>query len=112
MSKPLKHELQLNNIGVLAYKLDDMFDGYDFTFISCSGYRLASAKAAQHRLDWGVWTSVHFGDMRRALSDPVSNLEKDAVKKLIVRLNLIAMEEGWTRPLHVRNYLGNNSEPW
>ena len=26
-SKPLKHELQLNNIGVLAYKLDDMFDG-------------------------------------------------------------------------------------
>lgn len=42
--------------------------GYDFTFISCSGYRLASAKAAQHRLDRGVWTSVHFGDMRRALS--------------------------------------------
>ncbi|KAJ6713263.1 hypothetical protein OIU79_009290 [Salix purpurea] len=33
-----------------------------------SGAQLASAKAAQHRLDRGVWTSVHFGDMRRALS--------------------------------------------
>ncbi|KAH1046098.1 hypothetical protein J1N35_036882 [Gossypium stocksii] len=136
----------------------DKFNGFED-----SGYRLASAKAAQHRLDRGVWTSVHFGDMRRALSacerlillrtdpkemrdysillyhcglyeqalkflklyqdmksssaqnpstDPVSNLEEDAVKKLIVRLNLIAMEEGWTRPWYVRNYLGNNSEPW
>ncbi|XP_016739548.2 uncharacterized protein [Gossypium hirsutum] len=45
-------------------------------------------------------------------TDPVSNPEEDAVKKLIVRLNLIAMEEGWTRPWYVRNYLGNNSEPW
>ncbi|MBA0749792.1 hypothetical protein Gogos_003683 [Gossypium gossypioides] len=117
----------------------------------------------EDRLDRGVWTSVHFGDMRRSLSacehlillrtdpkemrdysillyhcglyeqalkflklyqdmksssaqnpstDPVSNLEEEAVKKLIVRLNLIAMEEGWTRPWYVRNYLGNNSEPW
>lgn len=33
-----------------------------------SGFRLASAKAAKHRLDRGVWTSVNFGDMRRALS--------------------------------------------
>lgn len=33
-----------------------------------SGFQLASAKAAQHRLDRGVWTSVNFGDMRRALS--------------------------------------------
>ncbi|XVF00246.1 hypothetical protein REPUB_Repub03eG0268400 [Reevesia pubescens] len=128
-----------------------------------SGYQLASAKAAQHRLERGVWTSVHFGDMRRALSacerlillktDPkemrdysillyhcglyeqalkylnlyqdtkgsssqsqstnsVSILEEDAVEKLIVRLNLIALEEGWTRPSYVRNFLGNNSEPW
>ncbi|WRX12370.1 Prolamin-like domain - like 2 [Theobroma cacao] len=109
-----------------------------------SGYQLASAKAAQHRLERGVWTSVHFGDMRRALAacerlillqtepkemrdysvllyhcglyeqalkylelyqdtkssssesqptNSVSNLEEDAVQKLIVRLNLIAMEE-------------------
>ncbi|MBA0665017.1 hypothetical protein Goklo_004943 [Gossypium klotzschianum] len=136
----------------------DKFNGFED-----SGYRLASTKDAQRRLDCGVWTSVHFGDMRRALSacerlillrtnpkemrdysillyhcglyeqalkflklyqdmksssaqnpstDPVSNLEEDAVKKLIVRLNLIAMEEGWTRPGYVRNYLGNNSEPW
>ncbi|KAJ7957735.1 Tetratricopeptide-like helical domain containing protein [Quillaja saponaria] len=33
-----------------------------------SGFQLASAKAAQHRLDRGVWTSVRFGDMRRAIS--------------------------------------------
>nr|KJB73108.1 hypothetical protein B456_011G215300 [Gossypium raimondii] len=136
----------------------DKFNGFED-----SGYQLASTKAAQRRLDRGVWTSVHFGYMRRALSacerlillrtdpketrdysillyhcglyeqalkflklyqdmksssaqnpstDPVSNLEEDAVKKLIVRLNLIAMEEGWTRPWYVRNYLGNNSEPW
>ncbi|XP_021297254.1 uncharacterized protein LOC110426362 [Herrania umbratica] len=128
-----------------------------------SGYQLASAKAAQHRLERGVWTSVHFGDMRRALAacerlillqtepkemrdysvllyhcglyeqalkylklyqdtkssssenqpaNSVSSLEEDAVQKLIVRLKLIAMEEGWTRPSYVRNFLGNNSEPW
>lgn len=29
---------------------------------------IASAKAAQHRLQRGVWTSVRFGDMRRALA--------------------------------------------
>ncbi|KAJ4847211.1 hypothetical protein Tsubulata_008454 [Turnera subulata] len=33
-----------------------------------SGFQIASAKAAHHRLDRGVWTSVRFGDMRRALS--------------------------------------------
>ncbi|KDP33217.1 hypothetical protein JCGZ_12739 [Jatropha curcas] len=33
-----------------------------------NGFQLASAKAAQHRLDRGVWTSVRFGDMRRALA--------------------------------------------
>ncbi|XP_042478417.1 uncharacterized protein LOC122059600 [Macadamia integrifolia] len=33
-----------------------------------SGFELASAKAAQHRLDRGVWTSVRYGDMRRALA--------------------------------------------
>ncbi|XP_008465893.1 uncharacterized protein LOC103503468 isoform X2 [Cucumis melo] len=33
-----------------------------------SGFQLASAKAAQHRLERGVWTSVRYGDMRRALS--------------------------------------------
>lgn len=34
----------------------------------CSAFNLASAKAARHRLERGVWTSVRFGDMRRALS--------------------------------------------
>ncbi|RDX77816.1 hypothetical protein CR513_41998 [Mucuna pruriens] len=37
-------------------------------FIGESGSQIASAKAAQHRLDRGVWTSVRFGDMRRSLS--------------------------------------------
>lgn len=41
-------------------------------FVFSSGFQLASAKAAQHRLDRGVWTSVHFGDMRRALSGTYS----------------------------------------
>ncbi|KAK3228802.1 hypothetical protein Dsin_000683 [Dipteronia sinensis] len=135
-----------------------------------SALQLASAKAAQHRLDRGVWTSVKFGDMRRALaacerlilletdakelrdysillyhcgfyeqslqylmlyqeskssplqeqasskqeqsSNSVSSLEDEAVEKLMVRLNLILKEEGWSRPSYVRNYLGNNSEPW
>lgn len=33
-----------------------------------SAFELASVKAALHRLERGVWTSVRFGDMRRALS--------------------------------------------
>ncbi|KAJ0046924.1 hypothetical protein Pint_05256 [Pistacia integerrima] len=33
-----------------------------------SGLQLPSAKAAKHRLHRGVWTSVRFGDMRRALA--------------------------------------------
>ncbi|KAK9682796.1 hypothetical protein RND81_10G097000 [Saponaria officinalis] len=120
-----------------------------------SGFERASAKAAQHRLDRGVWTSVLFGDMRRALSacehlilleadfdelrdyaillyhcsyyeealqylqfykeikktpNSLNNhAEDDIVEKLIVRLNLIMMEEGWSRPS--RSFL-RNSEPW
>ncbi|KAM7267249.1 hypothetical protein ACFE04_009415 [Oxalis oulophora] len=33
-----------------------------------SAFQLAFSKAAKHRLERGVWTSVRFGDMRRALS--------------------------------------------
>lgn len=123
-----------------------------------SAFNLASAKAARHRLERGVWTSVRFGDMRRALSacerlillqtnpkelrdysvllyhcgfydeslkylryyqeskkqpfDSFSDLEEDAVEKLIIRLNLILMEEGWSRPSYGKNFLSNNSEPW
>lgn len=46
------------------------FDAFFSSFCSvcCSGFELASVKAAQHRLGRGVWTSVRFGDMRRALS--------------------------------------------
>ncbi|XP_077218433.1 uncharacterized protein LOC143852742 [Tasmannia lanceolata] len=140
--------------------LEGSFNSYN----NVSGFEFASAKAAQHRLGRGVWTSVHFGDMRRALaacerlillgfdyqelrdysvllyhcgyyeeslhylklyqtsrqcavqeefsSRPSKDLEEDAVEKLIVRLNLILMEEGWSRPSPRRNYWGNYSEPW
>lgn len=39
-----------------------------FKVPNSSGSQLASAKAAQHRLDRGVWTSVRLGDMRRSLA--------------------------------------------
>lgn len=45
-------------------------------------------------------------------ADSLGSLEEDAVEKLMIRLNLILMEEGWGKPSHVRNYIGNNSEPW
>ncbi|GAV75274.1 Transglut_core2 domain-containing protein [Cephalotus follicularis] len=128
-----------------------------------SGFQLASAKAAKHRLERGVWTSVCLGDMRRALSacerlillgidskelrdysillyhcgfyeqslqylkfyqktkssslqkqsaDSISNMEEDAVEKLMIRLNLILMEGGWSNPSYSRNFFANNSEPW
>lgn len=128
-----------------------------------SGMELASAKAARHRLERGVWTSVRFGDIRRALSacerliileadstelrdygvllyhcgfykeslqylklyqdtekstivkqvpDPVTKLEEDAVEKLIIRLDLILMEDKWTRPSSIASSLYNNTDPW
>ncbi|KAF3664879.1 putative phosphatidylinositol 4-phosphate 5-kinase 6-like [Capsicum annuum] len=50
-----------------------------------SAFELASVKAALHRLERGVWTSVRFGDMRRALavhahlSNPLCTVELEAV---------------------------------
>ncbi|KAK7401352.1 hypothetical protein VNO78_12767 [Psophocarpus tetragonolobus] len=134
-------------------------------FVAESGSQIASAKAAQHRLDRGVWTSVRFGDMRRSLSacerlillkndanefrdysmllyhcgfyeqsleylkkyqelkksstqettsssHILGSLEEDAVDNLMTRLNLLLLEQGWSRPSYARNFLGNNSEPW
>ncbi|KAJ0461899.1 putative protein SirB1 [Helianthus annuus] len=125
-----------------------------------SGLELASAKAARHRLERGVWTSVRFGDIRRALSacerliileadctelrdygvllyhcgfykeslqylklyqdtekvkrspDLLTKLEEEAVEKLIIRLNLILMEDEWTRPSSIASSLYNNTDPW
>ena len=45
-------------------------------------------------------------------SDPLSSLEDDAADKLMMRLNLIMMEQGWSQPTYARNFLGNSSEPW
>ncbi|XP_024988262.1 uncharacterized protein LOC112523057 isoform X1 [Cynara cardunculus var. scolymus] len=128
-----------------------------------SGLQLASAKAARHRLERGVWTSVRFGDIRRALSacerliileadsmelrdygvllyhcgfykeslqylklyqdteksttmkqlqDSLRKLEDDAVEKLIIRLNLILMEDDNIRPSSIASSLYNNTDPW
>ncbi|XP_076883806.1 uncharacterized protein LOC143532719 [Bidens hawaiensis] len=125
-----------------------------------SGLELASAKAARHRLERGVWTSVRFGDIRRALSacerlivleadptelrdygvllyhcgfyneslqylklyqeskkvtqslDLLTKMEEEAVEKLIIRLNLILMEDDWTRPSSIASSLYNNTDPW
>ncbi|XP_068660980.1 uncharacterized protein [Aristolochia californica] len=43
---------------------EESVDSYN----NISGLEVASAKAAQHRLGRGVWTSVRFGDMRCALA--------------------------------------------
>ncbi|KAG5249939.1 Transglut core2 domain-containing protein [Salix suchowensis] len=44
-------------------------------------------------------------------SNELSTLEDDAVEKLMIRLNLISMEEGWSKPPHSGKILQNNSEP-
>uniref|UniRef100_A0A6N2JYG2 Uncharacterized protein n=1 Tax=Salix viminalis TaxID=40686 RepID=A0A6N2JYG2_SALVM len=44
-------------------------------------------------------------------SNELSILEDDAVEKLMMRLNLISMEEGWSKPPHSGKILQNNSEP-
>ncbi|XP_010938565.1 uncharacterized protein [Elaeis guineensis] len=129
-----------------------------------SALEIASAKAAQHRIERGVWTTVRFGDMRRALaacerlvfldvdfrelrdyavllyhcgfygeclqclksyetakscsprskfrSNPIEELEEDAVENLKARLNLILGEEGWSKWKIGTSYWGHNLEPW
>ncbi|CAL0326253.1 unnamed protein product [Lupinus luteus] len=158
---PFQHD-RTKNLFLRAAHAANCVDGSDF--IGESGSQVASAKAAQHRLDRGVWTSVRFGDMRRSLSacerlillkndanelrdysillyhcglyeeslqylkkyrdmkssstyvapspNSISSLEDEAVDKLTTRLNLILMEQGWSRPSYARNFLSNNSEPW
>ncbi|CAH1416539.1 unnamed protein product [Lactuca virosa] len=132
-------------------------------YIDKSGLEVASAKAARHRLERGVWTSVRFGDIRRALSacerliileadcmelrdygallyhcgfykeslqylhlykdsqkqmkqlpDSLNKkLEEEALEKLIIRLNLILMEDKMaTRPSSIASSLYNNTDPW
>lgn len=38
--------------------------------------------------------------------------EEEAMEKLMIRLNLILMEEGWSLPPDNKRFLRNNSEPW
>ncbi|KAL7602820.1 hypothetical protein Lser_V15G15598 [Lactuca serriola] len=132
-------------------------------YIDKSGLEVASAKAARHRLERGVWTSVRFGDIRRALSacerliileadcmelrdygallyhcgfykeslqylhlyqdsqkqmkqlpdSLTKKLEEEALEKLIIRLNLILMEDKMAnRPSSIGSSLYNNTDPW
>ncbi|KAK7271475.1 hypothetical protein RJT34_27417 [Clitoria ternatea] len=62
---PFQHD-QNKTLFLRAANAANCIDRSDFA--GESGSQIASAKAAQHRLDRGVWTSVRFGDMRRSLS--------------------------------------------
>ncbi|XP_061344505.1 uncharacterized protein LOC133290443 [Gastrolobium bilobum] len=62
---PFQHD-HTKTLFLRAAHAANCVDGSDF--VGESGSHIASAKAAQHRLDRGVWTSVRFGDMRRSLS--------------------------------------------
>lgn len=59
-----------------------------------------------------LFKQLQDSSLQKQLSDSLSILEEDAVEKLMIRLNLISMEEGWSKSSYLRNYLGNNSEPW
>ncbi|KAL4203679.1 hypothetical protein AMTRI_Chr01g129200 [Amborella trichopoda] len=93
---------------------------------NASGFEVASMRAAQHRLGRGVWTGPRFGDIRRALAGKICfcistqtkkfssdlnwALEEDAERKLVIRLKLISMEKGWSKPS--TQSLWGTSEPW
>nr|KJB73107.1 hypothetical protein B456_011G215300 [Gossypium raimondii] len=70
----------------------DKFNGFED-----SGYQLASTKAAQRRLDRGVWTSVHFGYMRRALSVLLSFsfLATERVQKIICTISSFSIRSSF-----------------
>eukprot|EP01018_Ginkgo_biloba_P037672 Gb_33752 [translate_table: standard] len=45
-------------------------------------------------------------------SNPFEAQENAAVEKLMARLNLILMEEGWNRSAMTKHQLGSSSDPW
>ncbi|XP_061981475.1 uncharacterized protein LOC133701545 isoform X4 [Populus nigra] len=49
--------------------------------------------------------------LQKQASNELSSLEDEAGEKLMMRLNLISMEEGWSKPSHSGTFLRNNSEP-
>ncbi|XP_059312397.1 uncharacterized protein LOC132063724 isoform X1 [Lycium ferocissimum] len=50
---------------------------------------------------------------RKESSGLIDNMEEEAaMEKLMIRLNLILMEEGWSLPTENKGFLRNNSEPW
>ncbi|CAK9145442.1 unnamed protein product [Ilex paraguariensis] len=53
-----------------------------------------------------------YQETKKQSSDSVGDLQEDAVEKLMTRLNLILMEDGWSRPSSARSFLCNNSDPW
>lgn len=52
----------------LSYDPATVKERYSKSHTNVSGLEIASAKAAHHRIERGVWTIVRFGDMRRALA--------------------------------------------
>ncbi|URE30205.1 hypothetical protein MUK42_17767 [Musa troglodytarum] len=52
----------------LSYGPATVKERYSKSHSNVSGLEIASAKAAHHRIERGVWTIVRFGDMRRALA--------------------------------------------
>lgn len=42
----------------------------------------------------------------------MDDMEEEAVEKLITRLKLNLMEEGWSKPSESQNFLSKNSDPW
>lgn len=49
--------------------------------------------------------------MQKEVTDSTDD-EDEAVQKLMFRINLILMEDGWSRPADNGSLLRNNSEPW
>ncbi|XP_060218327.1 uncharacterized protein LOC132645382 isoform X4 [Lycium barbarum] len=50
---------------------------------------------------------------RKESSGLIDNMEEEAaMENLMIRLNLILMEEGWSLPTENKGFLRNNSEPW
>lgn len=54
-----------------------------------------------------------YQDRKKESFGSIDNVEEEeAREKLMIRLNLILMEEGWSLPPDNRSFLRNNSEPW
>jgi hypothetical protein len=58
-----------------------------------------------------IQLALQGSSLQKQASNELSSLEDEAGEKLMMRLNLISMEEGWSKPSHSGTFLRNNSEP-